>query len=77
VFYADSNNPAFKPLATAELLEAGKNQNWAPLALADGKLLIDKRPEADEMRSRPIGIGQKSNGVVRRGGRLCRACRFC
>ena len=29
---------AFKPLATAELLK-GK-QNWAPIALADGKLLI-------------------------------------
>jgi outer membrane protein assembly factor BamB len=28
----------FKPLASAELLERG--QNWAPLALADGKLLI-------------------------------------
>jgi len=28
----------FKPLASAELLEAG--QNWAPIALADGKLLI-------------------------------------
>lgn len=41
---------AFKPLATAELLAEQKNddpraarfgtQNWAPLALADGKLLI-------------------------------------
>ena len=29
---------AFKPLATVRLLEG--NQNWAPLALADGKLLI-------------------------------------
>ena len=29
---------SFKPLATAELLERG--QNWAPLALADGKLLV-------------------------------------
>jgi hypothetical protein len=28
----------FKPLATAELLEAGNN--WAPLALSNGKLLI-------------------------------------
>lgn len=28
----------FKPLASAELLETG--QNWAPIALADGKLLI-------------------------------------
>src|SRR5690606_2487400 len=28
----------FKPLASAEMLEMG--QNWAPIALADGKLLI-------------------------------------
>ncbi len=28
----------FKPLASAELLESG--DNWAPLALVDGKLLI-------------------------------------
>lgn len=28
----------FKPLASAELL--GTGQNWAPIALADGKLLI-------------------------------------
>jgi len=31
---------AFKPIASAALLTAGSNQNWAPLALADGKLLI-------------------------------------
>lgn len=31
---------AFKPLATAELLERGNNQNWAPLALSNGRLLI-------------------------------------
>jgi len=51
MFYADSNNPAFKPIATAELLaveeETGTgisrrwtNQNWAPMAFSDGKLLI-------------------------------------
>ena len=28
----------FKPLASADLLEMG--QNWAPIALVDGKLLI-------------------------------------
>ena len=28
----------FKPLASAEILKPG--QNWAPIALADGKLLI-------------------------------------
>ena len=38
---------AFKPLASAEVLEIVAvaepkygNQNWAPIALADGKLLI-------------------------------------
>jgi len=37
---------SFKPIATADLLQAGSgdarrpNQNWAPLALVDGKLLI-------------------------------------
>ena len=54
MFWADSNNPAFKHIATAELLVLEEetseeetsqsrrwaNQNWAPLALADGKLLI-------------------------------------
>ena len=32
----------FKPLATAELLRVrgGRNHNWAPMALAEGKLLI-------------------------------------
>ena len=37
--YVIEPDPAgFKPLASAELLEAGNN--WAPLALADGKLLL-------------------------------------
>ena len=40
---------AFKPLASAELLDKGNNmsggfgggtQNWAPIALSNGKLLI-------------------------------------
>ena len=40
LYLIEPDPSAFKPLATAELLEAGRNQNWAPLALADGKLLI-------------------------------------
>ena len=40
LYLIEPDPSAFKPLATAELLEAGKNQNWAALALADGKLLI-------------------------------------
>jgi outer membrane protein assembly factor BamB len=38
LYLIEPDPSAFKPLATAELLERG--QNWAPLALADGKLLI-------------------------------------
>jgi len=40
LYLIEPDPSAFKPLATAELLEAGRNQNWAPLALVDGKLLI-------------------------------------
>jgi outer membrane protein assembly factor BamB len=38
LYLIDPDPSGFKPLASAELLEPG--QNWAPLALADGKLLI-------------------------------------
>ena len=38
LYLIEPDPSAFKPLATADLLE-GK-QNWAPLALVDGKLLI-------------------------------------
>ena len=38
LYLIEPDPSAFKALATAELLE--RNQNWAPLALADGKLLI-------------------------------------
>jgi outer membrane protein assembly factor BamB len=38
LYLIEPDPTAFKPLATTELLEG--NQNWAPLALADGKLLI-------------------------------------
>jgi outer membrane protein assembly factor BamB len=38
LYLIEPNPSGFKPLASAELLESG--QNWAPLALADGKLLI-------------------------------------
>ncbi len=38
LYLIEPNPTAFKPLASAELLESG--QNWAPLALTDGKLLI-------------------------------------
>jgi len=40
LYLIEPSPSAFKPLATVDLLEAGRNQNWAPLALSDGKLLI-------------------------------------
>jgi outer membrane protein assembly factor BamB len=49
LYLIDPDPSVFKPLASAELLEAGGSrpsgvggatQNWAPLALSDGKLLI-------------------------------------
>jgi hypothetical protein len=38
LYLVEPDPSGFKPLASAELLEPG--ENWAPLALADGKLLI-------------------------------------
>jgi outer membrane protein assembly factor BamB len=38
LYVIDPDPTAFKPLASADLLAPG--ENWAPLALADGKLLI-------------------------------------
>jgi outer membrane protein assembly factor BamB len=38
LYLIDPDPSGFKPLASAELLERG--ENWAPLALSDGKLLI-------------------------------------
>jgi outer membrane protein assembly factor BamB len=40
LYLVEPDPSGFKSLASAELLEAGKNQNWAPIALSDGKLLI-------------------------------------
>jgi outer membrane protein assembly factor BamB len=38
LYLIDPDPSGFKPLASAELLETG--ENWAPIALSDGKLLI-------------------------------------
>ena len=38
LYLIDPDPSGFKPLASAELLEHG--ENWAPIALVDGKLLI-------------------------------------
>ena len=41
LYLIEPDPAAFKPVSVAEpLLETGSQQNWAPLALADGKLLI-------------------------------------
>jgi hypothetical protein len=38
LYVIDPDPAGFKPLASAQLLEPGNN--WAPLALVDGKLFI-------------------------------------
>ena len=38
LYLIEPDPTAFKPLASAELLEAANN--WAPIALVDGRLLI-------------------------------------
>ncbi len=38
IYLIDPDPSGFKPLASAVLLEPG--ENWAPLALVDGRLLI-------------------------------------
>ena len=40
LYLIEPDPSGFKPLASAELLGQGGVQNWAPIALADGKLLI-------------------------------------
>jgi hypothetical protein len=46
LYLVEPDPSAFKPIASSELLKGATgdqrfpNQNWAPLALADGKLLI-------------------------------------
>jgi outer membrane protein assembly factor BamB len=43
LYLVEPNPQAFKPLTSAELLEKG--DNWAPLALVDGKLLVRGQKE--------------------------------
>ena len=38
LYLIEPDPSGFKPLASVELLESG--ENWAPIALTDGKLLI-------------------------------------
>jgi hypothetical protein len=54
MLYLIEPDPAgFKPLASAELLEQG--ENWAPIALADGKLLI-----RDQKQLKCLAVAQQS-----------------
>ena len=41
LYLVEPNPSGFKPLASAVVLEPG--DNWAPLALVDGKLLVAAR----------------------------------
>ena len=43
LYLVEPNPSGFKPLASAEVLQPG--DNWAPLALVDGKLLIRGQKE--------------------------------
>ena len=43
LYLVDPNPAGFKPLASAVVLEQG--DNWAPLALVDGKLLVRGQKE--------------------------------
>jgi hypothetical protein len=40
LYLIEPDPSGFKPLASAELLGEGGVQNWAPIALSNGKLLI-------------------------------------
>jgi hypothetical protein len=51
LYLVEPDPTAFKPLASAEVLEAG--DNWAPLALADGRLLIRGQKQLKVVRVAP------------------------
>jgi len=48
LYLVEPDPSGFKPLASAELLEPG--ENWAPIALSDGKLLIRDQKEMKCLR---------------------------
>jgi len=53
LYLIEPDPSGFKPLASAVLLEQG--QNWAPLALVDGKLLI-----RDQKNLKCLQVAQQS-----------------
>jgi len=48
LYLVEPNPAGFKPLASAEILEAG--DNWAPLALADGTLIVRGQKQMKALR---------------------------
>ena len=52
LYLIEPNPSGFKPLASAGLLQSG--ENWAPLALSDGKLLI-----RDHRNLKCVAVGQQ------------------
>jgi outer membrane protein assembly factor BamB len=53
VYLLEPDPAAFKPIASAVVLEAG--DNWGPLALVDGKLLI-----RDQKQLKVLVVGQQA-----------------
>jgi outer membrane protein assembly factor BamB len=53
LYLIEPDPSGFKPLASAELLESG--ENWAPIALVDGKLLI-----RDQKNLKCVAVAQQS-----------------
>lgn len=53
LYLIEPDPTGFKPLASAEVLEPG--ENWAPIALADGKLLI-----RDQKQLKCLAVGQQN-----------------
>jgi outer membrane protein assembly factor BamB len=53
LYVIEPDPSGFKPLASAELLESG--ENWAPIALVDGKLLI-----RDQKNLKCVAVAQQS-----------------
>ena len=53
LYLIEPDPSGFKPLASAELLEPG--ENWAPIALVDGKLLI-----RDQKNLKCLAVAQPS-----------------
>jgi outer membrane protein assembly factor BamB len=53
LYLIDPDPSAFRPLASAALLEPG--ENWAPIALSDGKLLI-----RDQKHLKCVAVAQQN-----------------